>query len=513
MLHEFEEAEKMLIKLIEAASAWRDAWTDILRKEWSTAEEFDLLYQPIVGTSKDYEGGTVLAETPADQMQKASDLQMEYAQLKTDMQEEVNTMDTKLIQKAAEAKEHLQPLKKTIKKRQDKKLDFERYQRSVDSDRKKSVRSEKENASLAKHEDRLAQVTDEYRAADDHLKATLPPVITSTFSLLPHLLAIQIMIQNTLLAQLYTTLHNYSLEHNFQSPPPSMQDVISTWQNDFGPVQQELETSIQSIRLGRAIRQPMGQGKETRSSSLAVRNTPRTASIDRSPRLSPRPSLSSTISDDPPDPQSTPPALDPTSKPRISPSPGLGPQYVMPHRLPSNTASSLAPPNGHLSSSGSGSGAGLGIHRGASSLAASYASPASATYASPPTDPDRFAPAAPTADYFSRDRSPVPSSQPHALSQARSASASSLASSAASLVAQKKKKPPPPPPPPPKRAPSMSNWATALYDFDGQGEGDLIFREGDRIRIVEKTGSVDDWWEGELRGKQGPFPANYVRVG
>ncbi|KAL9062975.1 MAG: hypothetical protein Q9157_008506, partial [Trypethelium eluteriae] len=245
MLHEFEEAEKMLVKLIEAASAWRDAWTEILRREWSTAEEFEILYKPIVGSSKDYDGGTVLAETPPNQMQKASDLQMEYAQLKSDMQEEVNTMDTKLINKAAEAKEHIQPLKKTIKKRQDKKLDFERFQRSVDSDRKKSVRSEKENASLAKHEDRLAQVTDEYRAADEHLKATLPPVIASTFSLLPHLLAIQIMIQNTLLAQLYTTLHNYSLEHNFKSPPPSMQDVISTWQNDFGPVQQEIETNIQ----------------------------------------------------------------------------------------------------------------------------------------------------------------------------------------------------------------------------------------------------------------------------
>lgn len=70
------------------------------------------------------------------------------------------------------------------------------------------------------------------------------------------------------------------------------------------------------------------------------------------------------------------------------------------------------------------------------------------------------------------------------------------------MAALKKKKPPPPPRP--------VNFVTALYDFDGQGAGDLVFREGDRIRVIQKTNSTDDWWEGELRGVQGAFPANYV---
>jgi hypothetical protein len=43
------------------------------------------------------------------------------------------------------------------------------------------------------------------------------------------------------------------------------------------------------------------------------------------------------------------------------------------------------------------------------------------------------------------------------------------------------------------------------YDFDGQGNGDLSFREGDRIRVVQKTNSTDDWWEGELSGGGGGF--------
>lgn len=53
-------------------------------------------------------------------------------------------------------------------------------------------------------------------------------------------------------------------------------------------------------------------------------------------------------------------------------------------------------------------------------------------------------------------------------------------------------------------------YVTALYDFGGQSAGDLAFREGDRIRVLKKTESTDDWWEGELRGVKGSFPANYV---
>jgi hypothetical protein len=50
-----------------------------------------------------------------------------------------------------------------------------------------------------------------------------------------------------------------------------------------------------------------------------------------------------------------------------------------------------------------------------------------------------------------------------------------------------------------------------MYDFDGTNEGDLTFREGDRIRVIKKTNSSHDWWEGEVRGVKGSFPANYCK--
>jgi amphiphysin len=77
-------------------------------------------------------------------------------------------------------------------------------------------------------------------------------------------------------------------------------------------------------------------------------------------------------------------------------------------------------------------------------------------------------------------------------------------------AAQKKK----PPPPPPKRIGSQNSslYAVALYAFEGQSAGDLSFREGDQIKVVKKTDSTDDWWEGELRGVKGSFPANYCKL-
>ncbi|KAJ8091332.1 BAR adaptor protein Hob1 [Marasmius tenuissimus] len=88
----------------------------------------------------------------------------------------------------------------------------------------------------------------------------------------------------------------------------------------------------------------------------------------------------------------------------------------------------------------------------------------------------------------------------------------SPAGSAAAAAAATKRAPPPPPPlkPKPQLAPKPQ-IVVALYDFDAQADGDLSFKVGDRIEIVEKTTSSEDWWTGRLNGQQGVFPGNYVQ--
>jgi amphiphysin len=74
----------------------------------------------------------------------------------------------------------------------------------------------------------------------------------------------------------------------------------------------------------------------------------------------------------------------------------------------------------------------------------------------------------------------------------------------------KKKRPPPPPPPKPSIG-GKPEYVVAMYDFAGQNEGDLPFQAGMKIKVVKKTDSLEDWWEGEVTGRKGMFPRNYCQ--
>lgn len=65
----------------------------------------------------------------------------------------------------------------------------------------------------------------------------------------------------------------------------------------------------------------------------------------------------------------------------------------------------------------------------------------------------------------------------------------------------------------PQSLPSGTTAATvsrvrALYDFQPSEPGELQFRKGDIIAVLESV--YKDWWKGSLRGQTGIFPLNYV---
>ena len=61
-------------------------------------------------------------ETPQNIMSRTTKLQEGYAELKADLVEEINLVDIRIIGPATDAKEYIQPLKKVIKKRGDRKV-------------------------------------------------------------------------------------------------------------------------------------------------------------------------------------------------------------------------------------------------------------------------------------------------------------------------------------------------------------------------------------------------------
>jgi amphiphysin len=110
--------------------------------------------------------------------------------------------------------------------------------------------------------------------------------------------------------------------------------------------------------------------------------------------------------------------------------------------------------------------------------------------------------------------SPSPSSTYQKLPLSSSSTMMSL-SQASSYVtpstADIKKKRPPPPPPPKPSVGVKPEFVVAMYDFAGQSEGDLAFAAGTKIKVVKKTDSMEDWWEGEVHGRRGMFPRNYCQ--
>ena len=51
----------------------------------------------------------------------------------------------------------------------------------------------------------------------------------------------------------------------------------------------------------------------------------------------------------------------------------------------------------------------------------------------------------------------------------------------------------------------------ALHTFEGTEQGELTFEKGDIIKVVDRN--YKDWWRGQLKGRTGIFPVNYVVSG
>ena len=54
----------------------------------------------------------------------------------------------------------------------------------------------------------------------------------------------------------------------------------------------------------------------------------------------------------------------------------------------------------------------------------------------------------------------------------------------------------------------MVTRVRALHHFEPTELGELAFEKGDIIKVVDR--SFKDWWRGQLKGKTGIFPVNYV---
>ncbi|XP_043915774.1 growth factor receptor-bound protein 2 isoform X1 [Protopterus annectens] len=59
-----------------------------------------------------------------------------------------------------------------------------------------------------------------------------------------------------------------------------------------------------------------------------------------------------------------------------------------------------------------------------------------------------------------------------------------------------------------RRGPTQPMYVQALFDFDPQEDGELGFRRGDFIQVMDDADP--NWWKGGCHGQTGMFPRNYV---
>ncbi|KAL1513817.1 hypothetical protein ABEB36_003172 [Hypothenemus hampei] len=66
--------------------------------------------------------------------------------------------------------------------------------------------------------------------------------------------------------------------------------------------------------------------------------------------------------------------------------------------------------------------------------------------------------------------------------------------------------------PPPLPAKPVKQLCEARFSYEAQKSDELTLKEGDVITILNKDGQDPGWWKGEINGKIGVFPDNFVTI-
>lgn len=116
------------------------------------------LYDPIVGATDGH--GRDPVPTSERQIQQTFGMKEAYTELRSELMEEITSIETRIIRPALDARKSIDPIRKTIKKRENKRLDLEKCQDKVHKLHRKAARTPKEDAQLSKAEDDLSNLTE-----------------------------------------------------------------------------------------------------------------------------------------------------------------------------------------------------------------------------------------------------------------------------------------------------------------------------------------------------------------
>lgn len=554
---DFNTAESALDLLISDTKKYKDTWKDICKTQVKIAQQFTTLYEPI----EENNIYNATQETPGSQMRAITGYLAVAKELENTIIPMLDEFEGPFIAKCKGAKECIDGVQKALKKREHKKQDFDRFSNNAEKLFRKSDMSEKEQQQLAKMEEELEVATEVFHAQDEKVKSTVPFVLTAMSEFLNPLTAQlylnqlqvykvynQILFKYSQMQGLTGGLTSVAALAKFQDGQPPQEinsyvDIIETWEDRFTTIQPRCEQGLKVLRDGKVVTKPMTkkQGSKKfeqlvhksadKTNELAHKAVGRSTSPSQIRFSSPQgffqteadllaslnTRVASTSSSSPVTSNHQSPIPSSLPSPSVNTTPGFPYSSAMGSggatRSSAMSTIGRSPVTGVFNGPPSDTEQLRNRVRASMSTAARTLSPPSSAdiYIHEPGDEAGSMLSAESEDARRRSGDFISTKlrqQEQQHLQRLSSSSSSIGGGSygggekgGSSV--------------PRRLPAGPNeHAVALYTFSGAEPGDVAFRVGDRLKVLDHGDETDDqWWLGQtFDGRLGLFPRGYVKV-
>ncbi|KAG0232754.1 hypothetical protein BGW42_007914 [Actinomortierella wolfii] len=450
LANKFAACEAATASLVTDVAKFRDSVTAMLNHEAEFGIILAEIYDPALGAP----AGDVTprrTQTAPEAVKAVDDFQAVMREIRDLLLPEVDKLDSTVVAPLNEMQNLMKMVRKTITKRDHKLIDYDRYRISLKKLQDKKERTLSDEKQIYKLESQLEVATADYQGLNGLLIEELPGFFYYRTQLIEPIFYAFYYLQLRVYTILLDRIEPLSKTGYFDLSMDVLQGYEARKQDTQGVIE-----AVETITKKSVV--STYQPKYAR---------PGVAGNGNSPTGSPAPTHSQ-----------------PWRSNTVTSTTGLKPWQKAPAASPSASVSATrSPPPAYTTAT-----AGSTTTAGPTATVSGSNNSSSSGHSS----------------YQSRWNAAVTQAATQAGVAAGQAAANSALAATKAAIAGKR-----PPPPVPKRL--AVKYVLALYDYDAQQEGDLSFRKDDKIELIERTASTDDWWTGRLHGKQGVFPGNYVQ--
>ncbi|KAK9471137.1 uncharacterized protein V1510DRAFT_381590 [Dipodascopsis tothii] len=244
------EAEKGLDEIVAAAKAFRTAWTKILSTQEQTAKYLLQLYEPI----PEEDPYKAVRETPQSSLDAVTAYHDVLAEIQARVAPILDTVDVALIQKCTIVKGHIEAVRKALKKREHKKIDFDRFTNAMERVQRKTAVSEKDDIASRKLQADLDRVTAEFELHDRYVQDVVPAFIGLLSEFLHPLSMVVFMTEEKILQTMTDLFFPFAQAQGLGTYTHSIENE---WREQFLPIQRQAEEDIKTVANGKAVKDPM----------------------------------------------------------------------------------------------------------------------------------------------------------------------------------------------------------------------------------------------------------------